>query len=346
MPDEPEELTEARELLEKFEAQMRKPEGVVHLSEALSLLADVRAGTDSERIAQIASNVALAYARKVQSEVELLLSREPAVHWEIVNHWQNVFSEFEHSGFPVPQEVANTRSKLVMTKWDREIALMSPTEKEKFLERLESRLQWRVAVEDEETTAVFEPAAAGKGKAVFVCAHGAGSDMNHRSMLQLSQVLRERGFDVVRFNFLYRQKGSRRPDPMPLLKACLAAVVARTRQEFDVKRLVIGGRSMGGRVASMLAAEGFECAGLLLLAYPLHPPGKPEKLRDAHLPQIRVPVLCINGTRDALCRRDLMEHALSTVKTPWQMHWLEGKDHSFPVTEEIGEVAARWLQQV
>jgi len=205
-------------------------------------------------------------------------------------------------------------------------------------------MEWRVALEGEETTAVFEPAAAGKSKALFICAHGAGSDMNHRSMLQLSQVLRARGVDVVRFNFLYREKGSRRPDPMPLLKACFAAVVTRTRQEVDVKRLIIGGRSMGGRVASMLAAEDFECDGLLLLAYPLHPAGKPEKLRDAHLPQIRVPALCINGTRDALCRRELMERALGAVKTRWEMHWLEGKDHSFTVTEEVGEIAAGWLQ--
>jgi len=206
-------------------------------------------------------------------------------------------------------------------------------------------VSWRVAVDGEETTAAYERATV-TGKAVFVCAHGAGSDMNHRSMLALSEVLRNGAFDVVRFNFLYREKGSRRPDPMPRLKACFEAVVARTRAELGDKKLVIGGRSMGGRVASMLAAEGFACDGLLLLAYPLHPAGKPEKLRDAHLPQIRVPVLCVNGTRDALCRKDLMEHALATVQTRWEMRWLDGKDHSFPVTAAVGEVAERWLQSL
>jgi predicted alpha/beta-hydrolase family hydrolase len=204
-------------------------------------------------------------------------------------------------------------------------------------------MEWRVAVGGEEITAVFEPATAGNGKAVFVAAHGAGSDMNHRSMLQLAKVLRARGFDIVRFNFLYREKGSSRPDPMPRLKACVEAVVAQTRQEVDPARLIIGGRSMGGRAASMLAADGFDCTGLLLLAYPLHPAGQPEKLRDAHLPHIKVPVLCFNGTRDALCRRDLMERTLGTVKTRWEMHWLEGKDHSFPVGEDVGEIAERWL---
>lgn len=170
--------------------------------------------------------------------------------------------------------------------------------------------------------------------------------MNHPGMLALAKVFGDRGFDVVRFNFPYREKGSRVPDPMPRLKASFEAAVAKTREAAADRKLVIGGRSMGGRVASMLAAEGFACDGLLLLAYPLHPAGKPEKLRDAHLPQIRVPVLCINGTRDALCRKDLMERALTSVQTRWEMRWLEGKDHSFPVTAEVGELAERWLQSL
>ncbi|MFL6573856.1 MAG: alpha/beta family hydrolase, partial [Burkholderiales bacterium] len=174
-----------------------------------------------------------------------------------------------------------------------------------------------------------------------VAGHGAGSDMNHRSMLKLSEVLRSHGFDVVRFNFLYREKGAGAPDRMPKLQACFSAVAEHARHEMPGKKLIIGGRSMGGRVASMLAAEGFACDGLLLLAYPLHPAGKPEKLRDAHLPKIRVPVLCVNGTRDTLCRKDLMSKAIDGLG--WQMHWLEGKDHSFPVTAEVGELAARWL---
>ena len=104
----------------------------------------------------------------------------------------------------------------------------------------------------------------------------------------------------------------------------------------------------------MLAADGLACDALLLLAYPLHPAGKPEQLRDAHLPRIHVPVLCFNGTRDPLCRRDLMEPTLATVKTPWEMHWLEGADHAFrvlktsgrtdaEVLEEIGDASGRWL---
>ncbi len=215
-------------------------------------------------------------------------------------------------------------------------------------------MQWRVAVDEEETTAIFEPGAPRGGRAVFVCAHGAGGHREDRGMVRLAAVLRAHGFDLVRFNFLYREKGSGRPDTMPRLKRCLGAVVSRTRQELSPRSLIIGGRSMGGRAASMLAADGMACDALLLLAYPLHPAGKPQQLRDAHLPQIKVPVLCFNGTRDALCRRDLMESVLATVRAPWEMHWLEGADHSFhvlkssgrtdaDVLDEVGDVSQRWL---
>ena len=213
---------------------------------------------------------------------------------------------------------------------------------------------WRVAVGGAETTALFEPADTSSPGVVFVCAHGAGGHMNDRGMLRTAAALRSRGLGVVRFNFLYKERGSGRPDPMPRLKECTTAVVARTRAEVQPRLLLIGGRSMGGRAASMLAAEGFACDGLLLLAYPLHPAGKPEKLRDAHLSSIEAPVLCINGTRDDLCRRDLMESALRSVKARWVMHWVEGADHSFhvlkssgrtddAVLDEIGDVAHSWV---
>ena len=188
--------------------------------------------------------------------------------------------------------------------------------------------------------------------AVFVCAHGAGGHRGDPGMTRAAQTLAGAGFSVVRFNFPYREKGSGRPDPMPTLKAAVAEAAARARKELAPRKLIIGGRSMGARAASMLAADGFECDGLLLLAYPLHPAGQPEKLRDAHLEKIRVPVLCFNGTRDALCQRELMDKALKS--SSWQMHWLEGADHSFhvlkssgrtdeQVMDEVGSTAKRWL---
>lgn len=205
---------------------------------------------------------------------------------------------------------------------------------------------WRVPVGDAETSVVLDAANAPGPRVVFVCAHGAGGHMADRGMLAVAQAIRARGVDVVRFNFLYKEKGSGRPDPMPRLMETTSAVVERVRAELRPDVLLIGGRSMGGRAASMLAAQGFACDGLLLLAYPLHPAGQPEKLRDAHLPDIRVPVLCFNGTRDDLCRRDLMEQALRTVRTDWRMHWLEGADHSFHVLKSSGRTDAQVLDEV
>ena len=215
---------------------------------------------------------------------------------------------------------------------------------------------WRVAVGSEETTAVFEPAATSASSGVFVCAHGAGEGMSGRGILAAAATMRARGLDVVRFNFLYKEKGSGRPDPMPLLQKCFTAVVDRVRTELPPSRVIIGGRSMGGRAASMMAAEGFPCDGLLLLAYPLHPEGQPEKLRDAHLPSITVPTLSLSGTRDGLCRRDLMEEVLKRVGPRFRMHWLEGADHSWhvlkssgrtdaDVQDEAGRVTEEWLSR-
>jgi predicted alpha/beta-hydrolase family hydrolase len=209
-----------------------------------------------------------------------------------------------------------------------------------------SAAEWKVAVVADRVSAVYEPATSGKDVAVYVCAHGAGGNMSDRSMLASTNALRAQGFGVVRFNFLYKEKKSGRPDPMPKLKETLAAVVDRTRIELAPKTLIIGGRSMGGRTASMLAADGFEADGLLLLAYPLHPAGQPEKLRDAHLPRIQMPVLAFSGTRDALCTRELMERALETVTAPWEMRWIEGADHSFHVLKSSGRTDAEVMDEI
>ena len=200
-----------------------------------------------------------------------------------------------------------------------------------------SAVEWKVPVGAKETTAMYEPGAgASADLPLFVCAHGAGGSMSDRGMLATAKAFHDAGIGMVRFNFLSKASGSGRPDPMPVLMETTAAVVARARDELSPKRLVIGRRSLGGRAASMLAAEGYAADGLLLLAYPLHPAGQPEKLRDAHLPKIRMPVLAFSGTRDALCSRDLMERALKTVTAPWEMQWIEGADHSFHVLKSSG----------
>ena len=212
-------------------------------------------------------------------------------------------------------------------------------------ERQRTGGEWRVRVGVDETSAIYDAAPGGDGT-VFVFAHGAGGNMNDRGVAATARALQERGISTVRFNFLYKEKKSSRPDPMPKLQDAFSAVVARTRDEISPSRLIIGGRSMGGRAASMLAADGFDCAGLLLLAYPLHPPGKPDQLRDAHLPSLRVPVICFNGTRDPFCTPSLMEDVLQRVKTRWEMHWVEGADHSFHVLKSSGKTDAQVVDEM
>lgn len=189
--------------------------------------------------------------------------------------------------------------------------------------------------DDARTTAVFERAEASTS-IVFICAHGAGGHMGDASVLAVTAAIRARGIDTVRFNFLYKEQRQRRPDPMPRLMACYRAVVAHVRDAARPRVLILGGRSMGGRVASMLVADGLACDGLLLLAYPLHPPGRPGQLRVDHLSRIDTPVLCVNGTRDPFCTPALMERTLAGLGANWRMHWLEGADHSFHVLKRSG----------
>lgn len=218
--------------------------------------------------------------------------------------------------------------------------------------------RWRIRFSaGEEVSALFEPALQDPAGVLFVCAHGAGGHMDDRGMQATAAQLRRRGLHVIRFNFPYREKRSGRPDPMPRLKDCYAAVAEHARTMVEPGLLLLGGRSMGGRVATMLAADSYRCDGLVLLAYPLHPAGQPERLRDAHLERIPVPVLCFNGTRDALCRRDLMDAVTGRLSGRWTQHWLEGADHGLhmlksadrsdeQVLDEVGVAAAAWVARV
>jgi len=205
--------------------------------------------------------------------------------------------------------------------------------------------RWTVTVADATTSAVLDTGGAPGGDAVIL-AHGASSNMEHRTVASLAGEFVRRGFDVVRFNFLYTEQKRSPPDRMPRLTECYAAVAEEVRRRLQPRRLFPGGHSMGGRAASVLAADGFACDGLVLLAYPLHPAGQPEKLRDAHLASIRRPVLCLNGTRDPLCEKELMERVVERLPTTWTMHWLKGADHSFQVLKRSGRTVADVLAEI
>lgn len=187
-----------------------------------------------------------------------------------------------------------------------------------------------------------------RSRAGVVLAHGAGGNLETPALVQTAAGLASYGFSVLRFNFPYRQANRRLPDPAPTLEQCYRAVAAQARTLFGNASLVLGGRSMGGRIASQIAADSppSGLAGLVFLAYPLHPPGRPERLRDAHLPRIHVPMLFLSGTKDTFARKDLLEATLARLPLA-RIHWLEGADHSFRIPRRpAGEVNQAVVEQV
>jgi hypothetical protein len=156
-------------------------------------------------------------------------------------------------------------------------------------------------------------------------AHGAGAGQDHARITGLRDRLAEQGLTVLTFNYPYIEAGRRRPDPTPVLLSCHRAAAAALRERVG-DRLILSGRSMGGRMGTLLAAQGEPCAGLVLFAYPLHPAGRPERLRIEHLAAIHRPMLFVQGSRDALARADLVDRHLRPLAA---VTVIEGADHSF-----------------
>jgi hypothetical protein len=168
----------------------------------------------------------------------------------------------------------------------------------------------------------------------IVLAHGAGGDLDAPLLIAVAHGLAERGYLTLRFNFLYKDQGKNAPDRAPVLERTWRAVAAWMRPR--AQRLAIGGKSMGGRYASIVASKGEPCDALVFLGYPLHPAGKPEQLRDAHLPQVLPPMLFVQGTRDPLCRLDLLEPVLKRVGKRAELYVIQGGDHSLDVLKSSG----------
>jgi len=190
----------------------------------------------------------------------------------------------------------------------------------------------------EHVTALMYRATAGHPIGVtLILAHGAGADQTSRFMVHFATSLAARGVDTITFNFLYTEQGRRVPDKNDNLERCWRAVIAAVRDEkiscgTHDRKLVIGGKSMGGRIASQIAAAGQEgIAGLVFLGYPLHPPGRPDKLRSEHLGRIRVPMLFVQGSRDTFGTPDELRAALADAKAAADLCTVEGGDHSFKV---------------
>ncbi|WP_445154496.1 alpha/beta hydrolase family protein [Arthrobacter sp. Hor0625] len=182
--------------------------------------------------------------------------------------------------------------------------------------------------------------------ATLVVAHGAGAGMEHPFLRGFTTALNDDGVATLRFNFPYREAGRKFPDRPPVAIATWRAVMAAAASRAEGEPVWAAGKSFGGRMASMAVAEGMPAAGLVYLGYPLHPPGKPEKLRDDHLYGITVPMLFLQGTRDTFATAGLLESVVDRIGPGATLQWQEGADHSFAVAgrkrapEDIGAALA------
>jgi hypothetical protein len=183
----------------------------------------------------------------------------------------------------------------------------------------------------------------------LLLAPGAGADRNQAALIALDKVATEAGAQVTRMDFPYRKAGRRSPDRQAVL---IDAVVDEVASLTGPAPLVLGGRSMGGRICSLAVAAGLgpgapAVAGLLLISYPLHPPGRPDKLRVEHFPAIDVPCLFVSGTRDAFATPAELEANAAAIPGPVTHRWVEGKDHAMRNSEhQVAEATRGWLVEL
>jgi predicted alpha/beta-hydrolase family hydrolase len=186
------------------------------------------------------------------------------------------------------------------------------------------------------TARVYNSAPPQPAQATIVLGHGAGAGQDSAFVVEFARALAALGVDVVTFNFPYTEARRRIPDRQPILEACYNAVVAAIRAQVDsaARHLFIGGKSMGGRIASHIAAAdpALPIDGLALLGYPLHPPGKPEQRRDKHLAAIKRPTLIVQGSRDAFGTPPEFESVLRVMPSA-TLHVVNGGDHSFKISK-------------
>lgn len=200
------------------------------------------------------------------------------------------------------------------------------------------KMRIEVAPNQEVTALVYTAGKPDLAGVTAILGHGAGADQNSDFMARFATGLAARGINVVTFNFLYTEQGRRVPDANKALEACFRAVIEAVRHKrIGRGTLVIGGKSMGGRIASQVAAAsapGVE--GLVFLGYPLHPPGRADQLRAKHLPDITVPMLFVQGSRDPFGVPDELRPVIKELKAPTGLYVVEGGDHSFKVPKRAG----------
>jgi hypothetical protein len=186
----------------------------------------------------------------------------------------------------------------------------------------------------------------GQGMTVVVLGHGAGGTRRNPMLVALAEALAASGRGALLYNFPYAESGRRRPDPPAVLEATTRAVAALALGTTGAKRIVHGGRSMGGRIASQVVAAGERADGLAFLGYPLHPPGQFDRRREAHLPEVAAPMLFVQGTRDAFAREDLLLALMSRLGPRAELHRVAEADHSLGVLKRSGRTPPDVLVEV
>lgn len=205
---------------------------------------------------------------------------------------------------------------------------------------VEERLEFFVG--DKQLSAIFTRPDGPSGDRLLIYAPGAGSNINDPFGKYLAGRLATSGYSTVRFQFPYMEAGKRRPDSPKLLEETWREIIGLTRPAGG--KLVVGGRSMGGRIASHIVAQGIPVDGLALFAYPLQPPSNPSNTRDEHLPRITVPTLFCSGTRDTFGTPDQLRAAASKVAKA-RVHLLEGADHGFTALKSTGRTKEEVWQE-
>jgi predicted alpha/beta-hydrolase family hydrolase len=185
-------------------------------------------------------------------------------------------------------------------------------------------------------------------RAMLVLGHGAGAGMRHAFMDAMARRLGDQGLATLRYQFPYMEKGGRWPDPRPILFATVRAAVATAREAAPDLPLFAGGKSMGGRMTSMTAAQTplQDVRGIVFLGFPLHPAGRPALVRGTHLADVTVPMLFLNGTRDKLAAPELLEGICANLGSLARLRVIDGADHSFAVLKRSGRTNDEVLDEL
>lgn len=215
----------------------------------------------------------------------------------------------------------------------------------------------KISVDPKNQVEILTPESGDPRNPLLILAHGSGNDMNSPFLSTIAERISETGIQVVRFNFPYRVAGRQVPDRAEVLENSWRVVIGWVKENLPNGGLYIGGKSMGARVATVISGDITELRGLVMLGYPLHAPGRYDEIKDIYLGMTRLPMLFIQGTRDAFARMDLLQHSLSAIRDRVTLHWIEGGDHSFKVLVRqgknypgilrgVGDTIARWVLEV